>query len=191
MDLFFLAADWRLIMKRIITALICCAMILPLFAGRAGAIDEEKEKAAITALFVRSFQDGTNEKDLEKILSIYHDMARIRTYAMPQGNKDRLRKLVADELERSVKVSATVEILEISFEGEDAIVHSRTNRIVTDGQGKEQNRASTYYYKLRKVDDAWKVYLQSYRSDFGVTNIEHFGHPATDDLPGGTDPAGE
>lgn len=133
----------------------------------AHAFDEAREKQVVKELFEQGLPQAYASLQVERVLDFYAETALILTHSMGRGDKSRFRELLQNDLERIKKIEeASWEVETLSFANEVAAAKVRIREKIVDHSGDTFNRGATFYYRLAKIEDSWKIFLQSYREDF-------------------------
>lgn len=149
------------------------AVLLP--ASLASGFDAAAEEAAVRKLFADAM-DAYRRLDVDHLLRFYDDSALIVTYVMGRGDKAAFRRDVEQDFSGLARIEdCTWEVVTVTFENELATVKVISREKVVRKSGEALNRTAKYFYRLMKSGGEWKIYLQSYREDFGVTRV-HGGH---------------
>lgn len=147
----------------------CC--LAPLPASIALGFDTVAEEAAVRKL-IASAQAAYSRLDLEGLLGHYDDAALIVTYTMGRGDKAAFRRDVAADFSLLGRIEDSFwDVVSVTFENEVATAKVLSTEKAVRKSGEVLGRSSRYFYRLRKSGGTWKIYLQSYREDFGVTPI--------------------
>jgi len=168
----------------------CWALIIAAFfsgwasPGIARAFDEELEGKAVRDLFEKGLSGAFAALDVDRILDYYSDSALIVTHSMGRGDKSLFRKTLTDDFSRMEKMlDSSWQVESLAFENEVATARVLISEKVVTSAGDVLNRGAGFYYRLMKSDGRWKIVMQSYREDFGLTPV-HGGpgggppHPA-------------
>jgi ketosteroid isomerase-like protein len=149
------------------------AVLLP--SSVASGFDAAAEEVAVRKFFADAM-DAYRRLDVDGLLRFYDDSALIVTYVMGRGDKAAFRREMEQDFSALARIEeCTWEVVTVTFENELATVKVLSREKAVRKSGEALNRTDKYFYRLMKSEGAWKIYLQSYREDFGVTRI-HGGH---------------
>jgi ketosteroid isomerase-like protein len=153
----------------VLDAVAVSLLLLVLGVSDARGFDETLEGKAVQDLFERGLPQAWANLDADKILEFYTESALFLTIPMGRGGKDRYRQsLEADFSRLRALEEPSWEVQRLTFENEIAMAKVRIREKAVTLSGSTLNRRDTYYYRLIKVEDSWKIFLQSYRKNFSL-----------------------